>query len=326
MMATIRDVAARAGVAVCTVSRVLNGSAAVSPKTKARITDAMAELDYVPNELARGMFRQKSGIVSMLVPSIRHMFFGNLAHFVERELYRHGYKLMLCSTDGKKEREAEYMRTFRSNLVDGVILGVASLDLDVYENFKKPLITTDIRINDSIPVVVSDNDTGGALAADAFIRRGCKCVIQLISASERFVLSLQRHLRFAAKLRDAGIAVQDVEIKWDEFDYHGYQELAQSILDAHPEIDGVMAADMPACAFLKAAIRMGRRVPEEFCVVAYDGTYLAHVNTLDMTAVSQPLDEMAAKMVEVLLELIDGSEVKGTYVQLPVSFRQGETA
>ena len=120
--------AARAGVAVCTVSRVLNESGYVSPDTHEKIVRAMRELDYIPNELARGMFRQKSGIIAMLVSSIRHMFFGSLAHYIEQELYAKGYKLMLCSSDDKIEREADYMRMFRSNLVDGVILGVTQLD------------------------------------------------------------------------------------------------------------------------------------------------------------------------------------------------------
>ena len=70
-MASIRDVAKKAGVAACTVSRVLNGTATVSPETRVKIEKAMKELDYIPNELARGMFRQKSGIIAMLVPRDR---------------------------------------------------------------------------------------------------------------------------------------------------------------------------------------------------------------------------------------------------------------
>jgi len=325
-MATIREVAARAGVAVCTVSRVLNESGYVAPSTREKIVRAMDELDFIPNELARGMFRQKSGIVAMLVPSIRHMFFGSLAHYIEQELYIKGYKLMLCSSDDKIEREADYMRMFRSNLVDGVILGVTQLDDTVYENFRKPLVTTDYRINNTIPVVVSDNDQGGALAAEAFIRNRRKHVLQLVSDSNKQVLSHLRHRRFEVELNAAGIDVRSVSIQWNEFDYDGYQELAGTILDSQPEIDGIMAADMPACAFLKAALRSGRRIPDDFSVVAYDGTYLAHVNTMNITSVVQPLDEMAAKTVETIIVLIDGKALDKSFIQLPVTFLQGETA
>ena len=78
-MASIRDVAKRANVAACTVSRVLNGTANVAPETRMKIEQAMKELNYIPNELARSMFKQKAGIVAMLVPDIRHPYFSSPA-------------------------------------------------------------------------------------------------------------------------------------------------------------------------------------------------------------------------------------------------------
>src|SRR5699024_7552457 len=104
-MSSIRDVAKRANVAACTVSRVLNGTANVSPETRMRIEQAMKELNYIPNELARSMFKQKAGIVAMLVPNIRHPYFSSLAKYIEDSLYQNGYKLMLCSTGDDVERE-----------------------------------------------------------------------------------------------------------------------------------------------------------------------------------------------------------------------------
>ena len=97
-MASIRDVAKRANVAACTVSRVLNGTANVAPETRMKIEQAMKELNYIPNELARSMFKQKAGIVAMLVPDIRHPYFSSLARHIEDELYKNDCKLMLCST------------------------------------------------------------------------------------------------------------------------------------------------------------------------------------------------------------------------------------
>lgn len=104
-MASIRDVAKEAGVASCTVSRVLNGTAKVAPETQKKIEDAMKKLDYVPNELARGMFKGKSNTIAMLVPNIQHPWFSSLAAAIEKILYKQGYKLMLFSTDDKAERE-----------------------------------------------------------------------------------------------------------------------------------------------------------------------------------------------------------------------------
>jgi LacI family sucrose operon transcriptional repressor len=324
-MATIRDVANKAGVAVCTVSRVLNGNESVAPETRQKIMTAIDELDYIPNELARGMFRQKSGIIAMLTPSIRHTFFGNLAHFIERELYVRDYKLMLCSSDDKVEREREYMKMFRSNLVDGVIMCVTNLEDEVYENFKKPMIMVDYRVAD-IPVVVCDNDQGGALAAEVFIRAERKMILHIHGETEKNVLSLVRHDRLDKDLKAAGINSRRIALRWNEFDFDGYQEMARTILSVYPEIDGVMAADMPACAFLKAALDMGRRVPEDFSVLAFDGTYLTNVNVMEITSIVQPLEAMAANAVETMTTLLEGGTPENTFIKLPVTLKQGKTA
>ncbi|MCB7341579.1 MULTISPECIES: LacI family DNA-binding transcriptional regulator [Blautia] len=96
----------------------------MAPETRMKIEQAMKELNYIPNELARSMFKQKAGIVAMLVPDIRHPYFSSLARHIEDELYKNDCKLMLCSTGDDPEREKEYMKILRSNIVDGVIMGV----------------------------------------------------------------------------------------------------------------------------------------------------------------------------------------------------------
>lgn len=193
-MASIRDVAKRAGVAACTVSRVLNGTATVAPETRMKIERAMRELDYVPNELARGMFLQKSGIIAMLVPSIKHPFFSSLADCIEKCLYEEGYKLMLCSTSGSVEREREYLNMFKSNLVDGVIMAVNSLGEEDYTQFQKPMIMLDSSVGGKVPFVVSDHKMGGALAAEEFVRNRSHYVLHLCAADEgKEVLSYESH-------------------------------------------------------------------------------------------------------------------------------------
>ena len=147
-MASIRDVAKRANVAACTVSRVLNGTANVAPETRMKIEQAMKELNYIPNELARSMFKQKAGIVAMLVPDIRHPYFSSLARHIEDELYKNDCKLMLCSTGDDPEREKEYMKILRSNIVDGVIMGVNNQKPEAYAEFGKPLVMLDYYVND----------------------------------------------------------------------------------------------------------------------------------------------------------------------------------
>ncbi|MDO5416197.1 MAG: LacI family DNA-binding transcriptional regulator [Lachnospiraceae bacterium] len=326
-MASIREVAKRAGVAACTVSRVLNGTASVAPETRMRIEQAMKELDYVPNELARGMFRQKAGIIAMLVPSIKHPFFSSLADCIERRLYERGWKLMLCSTGDDVEREQEYLNFFRSNLVDGVILAVNNLDAEVYEAFQKPLIMLDRYVAPEIPLVVSDHRMGGRLAAEEFMRNRCRYVIHLCSegpADE--IISYESHIELENILNRHQIFCRKVEIKWNSFDFQEYRKLAKLILQSYPEIDGVMAADMPASAFLSAALELGKKVPEGFCVVGYDGTYISNFNPIPMTTIIQPIEAIAECVVEMMTELTEKRPLKQRYVRLPVELRKGESS
>lgn len=325
-MASIREVAKRAGVAACTVSRVLNGTAGVAPETKQKIDQAMRELDYIPNELARGMFRQKAGIIAMMVPSIKHPFFSSLADCIEKRLFEEGYKLMLCSTSDDVEREREYLGFFKTNIVDGVIMAVNNLERECYEAFQKPLVMLDYDVNDKTALIVSDHQMGGKMAAEEFIKSGCKYVLHLCSeeAASR-VVSYESHMVLEKELAQNGIGSRKVEIKWNSFDFAGYVRLAELILETYGEIDGVMAADMPAMAFLHAARALGKRVPEDFCVVAYDGTYVVDMDQYEITTVVQPVEEIAEAVVETMADMVEKKSVRNRNLRIPVSLRKGNT-
>lgn len=326
-MASIREVAKRAGVAACTVSRVLNGTAAVAPETRQKIEEAMKELDYIPNALARSMFRQKSGIIAMLVPSIRHPFFSSLADSIEHQLYEQGFKLMLCSTSDDVEREREYLNFLKSNMVDGVIMAVNSLEREAYEAFQKPMIMLDYAVNNSIPLIVSDHRMGGSLAAEEFIRNRCRYVIHLCNEAEASqVISYESHMELERRLTELGIQSRKVEIQWNSLDFAGYMKLAKLILETYPDIDGVMAADMPALAFLNAALDLGKAVPEEFCVVAYDGTYVVNMNQMEVTTIVQPIEKMAEQVVETMMKLVNKEPVGRMDQRIAVHLHRGETS
>ena len=323
-MASIRDVAKKAKVAACTVSRVLNNSGYVASATRLKIEQAMKELDYIPNELARGMFRQKAGIIAMLVPNILHPFFSALANEIEKELYKMGYKLMLCSTGDDINREKDYIETLKSNIVDGVILGVNNLESKEYENFNKPFITLDYVVNSKVPVVTSNHKLGGELAARKFIESGCKNVIHICGEQTKEVLSYQCHTELEKVLHEHNISSKAIEIKWNDFDFEGYLNLAKKVLLEEPEIDGVFGADIPAAAFLKAAIQIGKQIPEDFCVVAYDGTYTTNSNILSITTVVQQVHLIANKAVESIVGLIENKSID-SYNEIDVFLREGDT-
>lgn len=328
-MASIRDVAREAGVAQCTVSRVLNGTAKVAPETQKRIEEAMSRLNYVPNELARGMFKGKSSTIAMLVPNIQHPWFSSLASVIEKILYRQGYKLMLFSTNDKEEREKECFRILKSNIVDGIICGTSTMTAEEYQQVDKPMVMLDYRVGKRFPVIVSDHIMGAELAAQEFINSECKYVIHIAgNHRDENIMSLRSHDVLDARLSDAGIRSRRVEICWNDFDIEGYYELAKYILEEYPDIDGVMAADLPATAFLKASLAIGKKFPEDMAIVAYDGTFVVKTGTVQMTTIRQPYEEIAERAVEYLLRMLrqemDESQMQSEII-LPVKLERGVT-
>ena len=142
-MASIRDVAKEAGVGVGTVSRFLNGSGYVSEDTSVKIEEAMKKLDYTPNELARNLYHKKSGIIAVLVPNVSNPFFAEFVDYVEQELYDAGFKMMLCNTEKESNAELEYLDMLNRHIVDGIITGVHSLDVEEYRKIHKPIVALD---------------------------------------------------------------------------------------------------------------------------------------------------------------------------------------
>ena len=120
-MSSIKDVAHLAGVAVGTVSRVINNSGAVKPETRRKVKAAIKQLNYIPNEVARNFKMQKSKMVALLLPTIWHPFFSELAYYIEDELDQEGYKLILCNSGGKPEKELYYLDMLQQNKVVGIV-------------------------------------------------------------------------------------------------------------------------------------------------------------------------------------------------------------
>ena len=161
-MASIKDVAKEAGVGVGTVSRALNGKGSVSIATRKKIEKAIHKLNYTPNELARNLFLNRTGIIGVIVPDLEHPFFSALTKYIEMELYSQGYKTMICNTVGISDREKEYLDMLDRSMVDGIITGSHCLDGEAYLKQKKPIVSIDRDFGAPIPIVGSDHALGGS--------------------------------------------------------------------------------------------------------------------------------------------------------------------
>lgn len=324
-MAGIKDVAKRAGVGVGTVSRMLNDSGYVAGDTREKIEKAMRELNYTPNELARNLYHKRTGIIAVLVPNVSNPFFMEFVDYVEAELYEAGFKMMLCNTVKASNAEFEYLDMLNRHIVDGVITGVHTLDVEEYRKIHKPIVALDRYLGAHIPVVAVDHKEGGHLAAEALISNGCKKILHFRGSTAVESPYHERHYEFERIMEENHIKTYCYELEWNRFDSEYYREAVEDVFSREIDFDGVFAVDGLAIECMNETIRRHLKVPRDVKFVAYDGTFITNMVEPKMTAVVQPIEGLAKESVRLLSNLISGKEYKNEQVMLGVQIRKGKT-
>ena len=323
-MASIRDVAKRAGVGVGTVSRTLNGTGYVSEETRKKIEAAMEELSYTPNELARNLFRNRTGIIGIIVPDMDHPFFSALCRVMETTLYERGYKTMICNTIGISNREKDYLDMLDRNMVDGIITAAHSLDGEEYLKRKKPIVSMDRNFGPEIPLVGSNHAMGGKLAAELLVKNGCRKVL-LLSGISPFVVSNERHTSFRKIMAQNNVELVDAIMDWNRFSYEAHYKTAKEYLRLYPDVDGIFGSDYGAVACLNVLLEMGRKVPEEVKIVGFDGTSITRITNPKVTAVRQNIQIVGEVCVDSILKQIEKEETVPQRQMIQVEMQYGGT-
>lgn len=311
-MARIKDVAKEAGVAPSTVSLVLNKKGYVSEETRLKVEAAVEKLNYIPSEMARNLSLQRTNIIGVIVPSISHPFFSELAEALETELYSLGYKMMLCCTKYKENSEQKFIEMLKRQTMDGIIMGAHSLDVSIYEGLKEPVIAFDRYLNDNIPIVHCDHCTGGRLAAEAFLQHDCHHVIGIEGYQGVHTPANDSHKVFHETMWQHGVITDILEMPWNAFTYEDFLVTAEKLFTEYQDIDGIFGSDMAIASCMRVATQRGYHIPQDIKMVAYDGTGMTQTGIQPITAVRQPIEKLAAIAAQKVV-----SKVKGTKDNLP---------
>ncbi|MGC3953509.1 MAG: LacI family DNA-binding transcriptional regulator [Propionicimonas sp.] len=322
----IADVAALAGVSPTTVSRVLNNRGYLSQATKDKVAQAMAELHYRPNEVARALLGQRTRVVGVILPTVALPFFGEVAVSLEHALTERGYRTLLCNSLGRSEVERDYLLQLESNRVDGLISGAHNDTIPEYATTRLPVVTIDRELADHIPNVRADNAAGGRLAAELLLRRGCRRPALFTSTSGPRNL---REAGYRAVLAEAGIEPTVVTVRFGTPEPERSRLIDAALDELGAAVDGVFATDdLTACAVLDWAGRTGRTVPDDLRVVGFDGTAAVRAAVPWLSTVQQPIRQISRAAVDLLLVQIEGEpagERPSGSVEFPVTLIEGST-
>lgn len=320
---SIADVAALAGVSPTTVSRVLNNRGYLSQATKDKVAEAMAELHYRPNEVARALLGRRTKTVGVILPTVALPFFGEVAVSVEHALTERGYRTLLCNSLGRAEVERDYLLQLEGNRVDGLISGAHNDTIPEYATTRLPVATIDRELAGHIPNVRADNRMGGRLATELLLRRGSRRPALFTSTAGPRNL---REAGYRAVLAEAGIEPVIVTVKFGTPEPERTQLIEAALAELGNQIDAVFATDdLTACAVVEWTRRTGRSVPDDLRVVGFDGTPAIRAAAPWLTTVQQPIRQIARAAVDLLLAQIEDDTHPTGSLEFGVTLIEGTT-
>lgn len=298
-MATIHDVARKAGVSVATVSRYFNHGY-VGGKSRLQIELAIKELDYHIDAVARALNKKSSRTIGLIIPSITNPFFPELAQAVENIATAHSYKLVLCNAGDSIRKEVEFINMLVANYADGIVTATGNC-AEIYKELNFPVISIDRKLAGDFIHVDSNNFEGGKIAVRHLFECGCRNILFIRQKSD--TASLQD--RQSGFIEEA----DRLKIKYDIFKFS--QDDINEELDKNHKMlrnyDGIFAwNDITAIRILHTCYKHKIQVPSDLMLIGYDNIYMSKMIIPMLTTVSQNIYEMGEAGIGILQDIIEG--------------------
>ena len=293
-MATIVDVARLAGVTPTTVSRVINNRGYISEKTKKRVQEAMDELGYQPNEIARSLTKQKSNTIGVIVPHISHPYFAKLISNLENEAAKKDYKIILCNSKEKAEKEKQYLDMCKSNRVAGIIICSGNVESNKINTGGIPVVLLEKNFEEGKLGIQCDNYQGGKLATEHLIECGCKKILHLSGVIDEEMPADNREKAFIDVCSKNEIEYFIKKYDIDTYNQMNYYDYIKAALNEIEGVDGIFASsDLIAAQVIQVCNEIKIRIPEDIKLVGFDDVDISQLTTPRITTVHQPIKEMA---------------------------------
>lgn len=323
-MVTIKDVAKLAGVAPSTVSRVLSSSTRISPETHERVRQAMRELNYHPNAIARSLASNSTATVGLMIArpaeqALANPFFPELMRGIGSILYGAGYNLMLSMVGSPAEERQVCLRLLRGRRVDGVILASASLDHQLVDDLlaeQFPFVLVGrVDGQSSITTVNNDNEMVGRMAVQHLIGQGHRRV-GLIGGPPELTVSIDRTAGYRQGLAEASIPWDaDLEVSGGFQKEGGYQGLL-ALLERDRPPTAVFAADDAMAVGALLALKE-RGLEHQIALVGVNDDPLTALVDPALSTIKIPVFELGATAATTLLEMLKRSDWEPRSVLLP---------
>lgn len=318
---TIKDVAKKAGVSISTVSRVINDSKPVTNEVKQRVLDVIKETGYVPNPLARSLVTKKSQLIGVIVPEVTDTFAAEVLNGIEEISKMYDYDILLANTYSEKDLEVKNINLLRAKQVEGIVMISWDIDKDVVgllEDSGIPAVYISKTTRDFDIYNVSINNNSAVKDMTNFLLdRGHK-KIALLNTTFQTNLADERITGYMDAIVGRGLKVNEGFIKscGPTFD-DGYMAVKE-MLESKVDVDAIFAtSDEVAIGAINACFDLGYKVPEDISVVGFYDIEFSKMCRPKLTTVKQPLYDMGAVAIRMIIKMVKGIEIDEKKVELP---------
>lgn len=309
--------AKKAGVSVTTVSHVINGTRPVKSSKRDRVLDAVTELKYQTNAMARGLRKNETRAIGVVIPDSTNPFFAQVTRSIEEACFKHGFVVILCNSAGEVDRQSAYLLALAARRVEGLVVVPVNDESDVTQHAAQqriPLIVIEHVANGSWGSTIRlRNHEGGAQAAKHLINVGCK-KLACIATDRSWLPSGARRARgFVEACQEGGLQPQ-IQLagilsagQYPSELEAGYSAM-QSLLRSYSP-DGVFCTnDLMALGAMRAATDQSISIPIDMALMGFDDIPLAAHSIPSLTTIAQPGSEMGTRAATLLLTQIESNQ------------------
>ncbi|HBR02180.1 MAG TPA: hypothetical protein DD738_06190 [Ruminiclostridium sp.] len=327
---TMKDIARRMNMSVTTISKVINGHADISERTKQEVFRTIEEMGYVQNFMASNLRRTKSNMVALVLSDISTPYFSNVIRSYEMTLSEAGYQILIFGSYENAEKEYNFIRQLSSLQVAGIILDLAKGSKNSIPTLQAsgiPYVLSNRYINhDEGPIVAADNKMAGYLATKHLLERKPGRPVLCINGPDDISPTWDRYNGYCRALHEAGVELQP------DYVFSDYYGLEDSFL-ACKEITRLMEppfsifcnTDLIAMGILSGLRASGLRVPEDVGVIGVDDIEMAAYLTPSLSTIALPKELIGEQSAKILINLMEGLEVENPICFLPPALIQRET-
>lgn len=311
-MATIKDVAALAGISYTTVSHVVNKTRPVSERVRLKVEAAIAELDYVPSAVARSLKAKTTATIGLLVPNSLNPYFAELARGIEDYCERNNYCVILCNSDDDPDKQRNYLRVLLEKRVDGLIVASTGGDDSLASGLlavRTPMVIVDREIagveTDRVRI---DHEEGAYLATRHLLELGHRAIAFIGGPLDNSVAQL-RLAGYRRALRQAKVKVSASSVLASDFTSTGGYRAAAQLLEGERPTAIFASNDLLGIGALRAAAERDIRVPGELSVIGFDDIQMSRYVYPALTTVGQSILQLGETAAELLLRRLATPEL-----------------